>query len=195
MTQRILATLTLLTLLALTACVDDPTAHQANDPALDFLFGTAGGTTRSFAYGNYSELFGTARTIMGQHFTVIEADQDTGVIRCAPQPIIAGNDRLIGASPSRQVASMRIRRQGGQIEAICTVELQRQTDQVLRSQPAVGDNYSGVPHQTPAQIDAATTSEQNDRWETVRTDTRLENEILNTLRDTLNAKSGEPVGG
>ena len=194
MNRYIFVALAILTL-ALAACVEDPTTQQANDPALDFLFGTAGGSTRTFTYGNYSEAFGSARTIMSQRFTVIDADQDTGIIRCAPQAIVATNDRLIGASPSRQVASMRLRRQGGQIEAICTIEQQRQTDQVLRAQPVVGENYSGVPHQTPAQIDAATTSEQNDRWETVRTDTMLENEILNSLRDALNAKSGEPVGG
>lgn len=194
MNQRIFVALAILAL-ALTACVDDPTTRQANDPALDFLFGTAGGSTRTFAYGNYSEAFGSARTIMSQRFTVLDADQDTGIIRCAPQPITAGNDRIIGASPSRQVASMRIQGRGGQIEAICIIEQQRQTDEVLRNQPVVGDNYSGVPHQTPAQIDAATTSEQNDTWETVRTDTMLENQILNALRDALNAKSGEPVGG
>jgi hypothetical protein len=195
--MRYALTLLMVTFL-MVGCVDDPSAQQANDPALDFLFGTAGGSTRTFNYGNYNDAFMTARDIMSQRFIVVMADQDEGVIKCAPQPVDDSQDRLLGTTPTRQVASMRLKRRGGQLVAVCTVEQQRESSVIRRQQPVVGevgDNYSSVPNETPAQIDAATTPEQNDTWETVRTDTMLENELLNALRDALNAKSNDPVGG
>jgi hypothetical protein len=195
MNRLAIALLTTLLLITTTGCVDDPSAQQANDPALDFLFGAAGGSTRTFNYGNYGDAFLTARQVMGEQFIIVLADQDDGIIKCAPQPIENAQDRLLGSTPTRQVASMQLKRRGGQIIAICTVEQQREAGVVLRQQPLVGDNYSSVPNETPAQIDAATTPEQNDSWETLRTDTMLENQLLNSLRDALNAKSNQPVGG
>ena len=195
MTRYAITLLTTLMLLAIAGCVDDPSAQQANDPALDFLFGTAGGSTRTFNYGNYGDAFLAAREVMGKQFIIVEADQDDGIIKCAPQPLENAQDRLSGPTPTRQVASMRLQPRGGQIVAICTVEQQREAGVVLRQQPLVGDNYSSVPNETPAQIDAATTPEQNDTWETLRTNTLLENQLLNSLRDALNAKSSQPVGG
>ena len=198
MMTRYALTLLMTVMVLMAGCVEDSTAQQANDPTLDFLFGSAGGSTRTFNYGNYNDAFATARTVMGKQFIVVMADQDEGIIKCAPQPVDDAQDRLLGTTPTRQIASMRLKRRNGQLIAICTVEQQRESSVIRRQQPVVGevgDNYSSVPNETPAQIDAATTPEQNDTWETVRTDTMLENKLLNELRDALNAKSNEPVGG
>jgi len=161
-------------------------AEGGSSSGLASLLVPESGTRRPLTTENYPVAFGQARSVMSQYFTVASADSDSGVIVCEPKAMSnAPGDRLIGRSEARQAASMKISRTGGRIYAVCTVELQRQGAVILRQQSITEDTYSSVPNQTPAEMDAATSPQQNDAWETYATDGVLENKILNDLEQAL----------
>jgi hypothetical protein len=85
---------------------------------------------------------------------------------------------------------VRLRRAGGEIVAYATVSVQRQATAAMR-QMALGDiAYDGPPRQTPAQLEAATTPEQNESWITERRDRELELKILSDIHNALRSKEG-----
>jgi carbohydrate-selective porin OprB len=145
------------------------------------------GTERSLGAVDYTEAFNAARTVMGQYFTVAVADADSGVVQSAPQPLAGG---ALGSAPTRQLARVRLRRVGGQVVAYASVSVQRQATAAMR-QMARGDiTYDGPPRQTPAQLEAATTPEQNESWITQRRDRELEFKILSDIQNALRSKEG-----
>ncbi len=183
-------TIALITAAALLAgCVDREGATQPASGLFGTLLVPAGGTSRRLPAGNYPAAFSQARAIMGQYFAISSVDQDNGLIKCLPKRLDnAPSDRLIGGSPTRQVATMKIvRRSSGRIDAICSVQLQRQSSAILRQQSLLDETYDSVPDQTPGEVEAATTPDQNDAWETYRSDQALENKILNDLEQVLRA--------
>ena len=143
------------------------------------------GTTRLLGEVEPDLAFATAREVMGQYCILDVADPDTQVIRSRPQPADAGNDRLLGGYPARQVATLHLRRDDKRVLAHLSIALQRQRAQMHRGLRQVGDNYDGVPNRTPAYDEAATTIEQNEAWETQRYDHAMEAKILNDLYRAL----------
>jgi len=174
------------TVALLAGCVDRENAAQPASGPLGPLFVASGGTRRPLTAESYAQAFGHARAVMAQYFTISSANQSTGLIKCLPQRLdSAPSDRLIGGSPARQVATMKVTQDGGRIVAACSVRLQRQSSGILRQQSITDSSYDSVPNQTPGEIEAATTPDQNDTWETYRSDQALENKILNDLEDLL----------
>jgi hypothetical protein len=55
--------------------------------------------------------------------------------------------------------------------------------------PPTGENYDTVPHETPAQREAATTAEQNESWETRSHDADVERKILQDLWRSLHPQA------
>jgi len=148
------------------------------------------GTSRSLGEVDYAAAFAAGREVMAQYFSVESADPDKGVIRSRPKAVDAPPERLVGASPARQVATMRIRKEGGAVVAHATVDVQRMGSEILRQPRPGADDYDSVPNKTPAEVDAATTVAQNESWRTVRHATDVERKMLMDLFRSLHpAKS------
>jgi hypothetical protein len=156
-----------------------------------FLAGCAAtevGTERSLGAVNYSEAFDAARKVMGQYFTVASADVDNGRIEAAPQPLAA---RALGPGPGRQMATLRLRRGDGTVTAYALVTIQRQASASAKRLAWPAGVYDGPPNQTPAQLEAATTAEQNEAWMTERRDRELEQQLLADIDKALHGASGQ----
>ena len=143
------------------------------------------GRARPLGEVSYEAAFATAREVMAQYFSIESADPQTGVIRSRPKPIRARADRLLGGSPARQVATMRLRRDGRQVVAHLAVAVQRPGSAAHRQMRMNADNYSSVPNQTPAQVEAATTPDQNESWRTDKYDRVMEQKILTQIHRSL----------
>lgn len=186
MTRQTIAIALLTSAALLAGCVDRQGASQPAEGPLGFLFVGSGGTRRPLTANSYAQAFGHARAVMAQYFTISSADQTTGLITCLPKRLENGaSDRVIGRSPTRQVATMKLTESGGRFVATCSVQLQRQSSGILRQQSIVDETYDSVPNQTPGEVEAATTPDQNDTWETFRSDDALESKILNDLEQLL----------
>jgi len=139
------------------------------------------GSTRLLGEVEYPQALASANDTMSQYFSIASSDPATGIIKARPKAIDAPPDRLLGRSPARQVATMRIWQRGKEILADMTVALERQADPVLRSMPQPGENYEGVPNLPPSQREAATTTEQNESWRVEKYDHATEEKILQDL--------------
>jgi hypothetical protein len=149
----------------------------------------APGTTRELGDAEFDFAFAEAREVMSQYFELASVDPDAGEIRSAPAQAEAGPERLLGRSNARQVATMRVYRKGGQIVAQASVAVQRQADSIHRGGAG---GYDSVPHETPAEIEAATSAEQNELWRTERHDRGLESRILADLYRRLHPVTTQP---
>ena len=139
------------------------------------------GTQMTLGPVSYDKAFSTARMVMAQYFRVDEADADTGRIRTLPIFIDSARFGVSDSPPDRQLADLTLRRDGQYVVATLAVAVQRQGSEAYRTFQGRQENYSGMPNQTPADLEAATTPRQNDTWETYRYDRLLENTILRDL--------------
>jgi len=147
------------------------------------------GMTQSMGEIRYETAFATGREVLSQYFSVDPEGTDpaTGVIKARPRPIDAGNSRLLGGSPARQIATLRISRDGKNIIAHVVVETQRQGSAIYRQMGSEEENYDSVPNKPPSELDAATTPEQNEVWRTQNYDHDMERKILEDLYAALKA--------
>lgn len=148
------------------------------------------GTTRRLGDASYQQAFATARMVLKQYFPIAEANPNTGLIRTRPRAVEAGNDRILGGSPARQVATLELTRENGLIVAQLLVMQQRQgsTPRRVMGYSQERYNYSGNPgDETPADIEAATTSEQNESWQNEKPRHDVEVQILDDLYKRLHA--------
>ena len=143
------------------------------------------GTTRNLGRVDYASAFATAREVMAEHFSVASADPATGIIESRPRPAQVRGERLLGGSPARHLAKLRIRHKDGQVVAVASVALQREGSAIHRTMYRPGENYDSVPNRTPAEDTAAMTPEQTEVWRTERYDHALERKILDKLYRTL----------
>lgn len=143
------------------------------------------GSTRALGAVPYERAFAAAVTTMSQHFAIEDSDANAGTIRAQPKLVQAEPDRLLGGYPARQVATLYLRREDGQVVARLSVALQRQRAGMHRWMRMVEDNYDTVPNETPAQKEAATTVQQNQSWETQKYAHDIERQILEELYATL----------
>ena len=132
----------------------------------------------------YAEAFQSGKTVFAQYFRVSSADPRTGKIVGRPKAVEAARDRLLGASSARQVATMRIRKKGGQVYADVRVEIQRQdTGAFSTMQPVTVHNE--LPSNIPTQEEAALTAEQDQAWQITGREHALERAILGDLLQRL----------
>ncbi len=140
------------------------------------------GSTRILGKVDYQQSFAVAREVMGQHFNILEADAESGLIQCRPKKVNAKNERILGGFPARQIAALQISVENGLTSAQLVIEQQRQGAASYKQMGYAEDNYSLDPsNSTPAQRDAATTPVQNQAWKTEKTLPTLERQILNEL--------------
>jgi hypothetical protein len=150
------------------------------------------GTTRTMGgEHSYQEVFATARQVLSQYFSIQSADPATGIIKTRPKDVQAGNERLLGGSPARQVATMQITQESGQVVAQVLVMQQRQGSAPMQQMGYSQErtNYTGQPGmETPADGEAATTPEQNLAWENEKAVHSVEIKILDDLNKALTGK-------
>ena len=147
--------------------------------------GGTGGTRRVLGPVSYDKAFATGREVMSQYFSLAEVDPDAGLIKSRPQFVEAGRLRLSSNSPGRQVATLRLRADGEYVIARLAVVVHREGSHIHKFVGEREENYSGVPNRTPAEIEAATTAEQNQAWQAVRYDHQLERTILRQISGAL----------
>ena len=143
------------------------------------------GSTLSLGQVEYDKAFQAARNVMSQHFSVAAADSDTGLIESRPKPIDAEPEGIFRRLAARQVAKMTVRRDGQEVLANLSVEVQRQGSVVHQQLGMASSGYDSVPNKTPAEIDAAATLEQSEAWQTEKHDRVLEAAILRQLYNDL----------
>lgn len=141
------------------------------------------GRSRSLGEIDYSAAFAAANEVMAQYYSIESANPRTGVIQARPRDISADNERILGGSPARQLATLRLRTEGESVVAYASVALQRQGAQGLRQ---FQESYDSVPNETPAESDAATTADQNDTWTTHSYAHNVERRILQDIHRALN---------
>jgi len=140
----------------------------------------------------YDKAFSTAQEVVAQYFPVDSADAESGVI--LSRPVYAEPSRLgaTGSAPDRQFAEMTLRADGRYVVATLSVAVQREGSAAYRTFRGRQENYSGMPNQTPADLEGATTPRQNDVWETYRYNRMLERTILRDLDRLLRPPAGAP---
>ena len=146
------------------------------------------GSDRNMGDTSYQQAFATARQVMGQYYSIESANVNTGLIKCKPKLTQAGNERLLGGSPSRQIATMEISQKSGAVVAQVLVLQQRQGSSARQQMGYSSErhNYTGRPgDQTPADLGAATTAKQNQAWENEKSLPNVEIKILDDLYKAL----------
>jgi hypothetical protein len=135
-------------------------------------------------------VFDAAAQALGEHFTVRRYDRATGILEAVPkETVAAGHSGRLGdvvAVPRRErrVAEMRVESAGAVVKVFCKVLVQEydtQAHQMFNREHTLDD----LPTDTPAERDAATTTEQNAVWRTQRRDRGLETQILRAVREQL----------
>jgi hypothetical protein len=143
------------------------------------------GSSRQMDTVDYPAAFASAREVMAQYYAIESANVDAGLIQARPKEIDAPKERVLSGSAAREVASMRLRKEGKGIVAYAAVAVQRQGGNVLRQMRPGTDSYTSVPNQTPAEHEAATTVQQNESWRTLRYAHDVEARILQDLYRSL----------
>jgi hypothetical protein len=152
------------------------------------------GKTRYLGEVPLGTAFEAAQEVLRRHrFAIAERDAAEGVIVSAPKEIDPPPERLLSRSDARQVATVRLRREGPGIAAQVSVALQRRQQNVQRTLRPPGENYDRLPNETPSALEAATTSEQNITWRQQGWARDAELAILNDLYRALNP-SAAPAG-
>jgi len=149
------------------------------------------GSKTSLGSVDYNKAFSEARRVMGTFYPVESADVDTGLITCRPEPTTDRSDVLLGVAPMRKLAKLRLTQERGEVKAEASVEVQKQSSATMRGMLPTSDKYSSVPDQTPADLEGATTAEQNEVWLTAHHARDIENKILQDLKASINPPKSE----
>lgn len=135
-------------------------------------------------------VFDAAVGALSEHFTVSRSDPVTGILEGAPiEGVRTGGSGRLGdlvSAPHRQrrVAQMRVESSGTTVKVFCKVLVQMcdtPAHQMYGQEHALHD----LPTDTPAQREAATTTEQNSVWRNKYRDKALESEILRAVREQV----------
>lgn len=147
---------------------------------------TTPGRSRELGDVSMPRAFTASREVLSAHFPIAEQDPVTGTIKTLPKPVDAPGERLLGKSEARQVGTLRLRKQDGQVVAHLSIAMQRKGGQAVRQRVLNEENYSGRPR-TPAQTGGAVEPSQNDDWQVYGYDHRLESVILSEIYRALHA--------
>jgi hypothetical protein len=129
-----------------------------------------------------------ARDVLGQYFPIAEVDNYAHKITSEPKNVRGGSVGLISKGPARELAVLRLRRQGAVVWADVSVIVQHQ-EAPQRRMMAPWTSRQDVPTPTPAQADAPYTPEQEEAWQTVRHNEDAEAKILQDLYTALHPEA------
>ena len=133
---------------------------------------------------DYDKAFALSKEVFSEYFSIESASAKTGKIVGRPKAVEGAPDRLVGSSPARQIATMRVRQKDDLVFADIRVEIQRQDSiAARRMQPVTVE--TDYPGRTPAQEDAPLTIKQREAWQTTGRDDAVESKILTDLLGRL----------
>jgi hypothetical protein len=148
-------------------------------------------STRNVGDASYQQAYVAAREVISQYFS-IDPDRSnaaSGMVQSRPKDVLdAGNERLLGGSPARQIAKLQIVQEGPLVTAYAQVMQQRQGASAQKRMGYSQEryNYSGNPgDESPADIDAATTPQQNESWFNEKRRRDVETQLLEDLSNRL----------
>lgn len=151
-----------------------------------FLGGGDDYRTQTYDSADRALVFETARNVLGMYFSIASADPDTGKIVSRPLQVEASRDRLLGSTPTRKLATMRIyRTSDGRTSVDLQILVQKQDAAAFAAMQPITESNE-IPNQTPAQTGAAETPEQRQSWQDVGRDYTMEQTILRDLEGRLN---------
>ena len=122
-------------------------------------------------------------------YRIDRRDVSSGVLRAVPVSDAAGGQvvprpaRLSSRSGVRRVAEVRVEQVGDVVSVYCQVLVQEQTTQTHRLLAHDQRGYD-APTDTPIDREAATTTQQNTVWRTIRRDRDDERQILTAIADS-----------
>jgi len=139
-----------------------------------------GGTFRVQHLGqaDWQQAFAAAVGAISEHFRVISADSDSGIIRCEPAEFTRGGLRM------RRIAQLQLRRADQEVIAACQVRIQRHATAGARSW-SEQRSAEDLPTATPIQEEAGLTPQQREYWADEGRDYQLERQILARLVGAL----------
>ena len=134
-------------------------------------------------------VFGAAEAALNDlSYRIYEADPTAGVINALPRSAIPAEEETgVGSRQGprvrlRRVAYVRLTQTAAVVNVYCKVVVQEQTTEahrMFRHDHRVSD----IPDDTPIDRDAATTTEQNTVWRTIRRDKAAERRIVEAVLD------------
>ncbi|MFA6133814.1 MAG: hypothetical protein WC869_07360 [Phycisphaerae bacterium] len=146
---------------------------------------------RSLGMVHYGDAVDVARQVMGQYYSVAEVDADAGVIKSMPKR----TEMALAGGPAREIATVYLRKRGDEVVVNCSVIVQTSAGPDGSRLNPTRTSYSGVPNQTPSEMEAATTPKQNDAWVEQRQNTSMANKILNDIYAALHkSQPGDDAG-
>lgn len=139
--------------------------------------------------GNRAAVFDAARSALTDlHYRITRADPVAGVIEAQPMQTSSGAQpaptdmRLSSPAGLRTIAYVHVTQGTQRVNVYCKVVVQEQTTEghrMFRHDHGVSD----VPGDTPIDREAATTTEQNTVWRTIRRDKAAQRRILKAVLD------------
>ncbi len=142
--------------------------------------------------GDRTALLDTAEAaLIGLGYRIERRDAGEGVLTTQPVEAQAGLDTTRRASLSsrgktRRMVEVRVADSGGATKVFCRVLIQEQTTQAHRMFAADRSGSDTPGDFTAINRDAATTTEQNTVWRTLRRDKSAEREILDAIAPPSN---------
>lgn len=141
-----------------------------------------------------TDAFAAAEAVFARHFEIASSDAERGVIESQPKAVNARGERVLGNSPARQIARLRVFAEHGNVIARLAITQQRQETDVQSVVAPPGEAYNSVPNQSPSAGLAATTDKQNLLWRDERRMRAEEARILQELFDALHPEgAAEPL--
>lgn len=147
--------------------------------------------THAFRGAERTEVFDAAElALLKAGFQIERRDSVEGVL--TTQPIFGSRDsdadnrgpRLSSRGDVRRLAEVRVQTVAADVDVYCRVLVQEQSAQVYH----IVDQRSGSddrPNTTPIDRDAATTTQQNTVWRTLRRDKVVERQILADISERV----------
>jgi hypothetical protein len=140
--------------------------------------GTEQFRTQPLGTVDYNRAFQATRASLQQYFSIESADAGKGDIRTRWSRTGSERSGLVSSSPTRRMATVRLRKESSQVLLDIRVTVERQGEAGYRAMQPVTVNNE-VPNRPPAVEGAAgTTSEQNQAWQESGRDEGLENKIV-----------------
>jgi hypothetical protein len=152
------------------------------------------GTSRNMGDVSFHDAYAAATKALTAHYSIDPAktNQANGIIVCRPKSVSnPANERILGALPARQIARVELVSENDQVLAQVLVVQQRQGAGPRQEMGYAQEryNYDGSPgNETPGDLSAATTPEQNEAWEFEKTLPDIEGVILSDMFNTLHGK-------
>ena len=129
----------------------------------------------------YDTAFAQAKAVLeAKRFSIVQAEPATGTI-VGRSDVQDTRTRLVSTTPTRQTATIRVQRSGGnQVVAYASVVVEEKTNVPMGLMPNQG-SYSGAPNETPLETGAALSRSSNDEWRRSGTDRDMERRLLASL--------------